>query len=363
MKPGERLVSLRDSGADLHALVPLRKTRPPGAAGVQDAPLLSIRNLRKSFTIKSGGFLKSRRDKRRGGRRRVSFDIRRGECLGLVGESGCGKTSLSKLMMRAMTPDRGSVVFNDGTKEIDVLKLKGEALRAFRPRVQMIFQDPVSSLSPRMTVMNIIREPLEIHGVGTSKEQTERVGALMAAVGLDRRFLNRYPHSFSGGQRQRISIARTLAMNPDLIICDEPVSALDVSVQAQVLNLLKDLKRELGAHLPVHLPQPRRGGLHRRSHRRPGARAHRRDRAASPPVLEARAFLHAGADARRALSRPRPAARPAADRGRQRVGPRQLGSGVPRRRRDPASVQPIDLGDGHVVLARPSVGRRELLAS
>ncbi|RYC32560.1 ABC transporter ATP-binding protein [Lichenibacterium minor] len=358
MKPGERLVALRDSGADLHALVPLRKAGP---AGAQDAPLLSIRNLRKSFTIKSGGFLTSRRDSVVAVDD-VSFDIRRGECLGLVGESGCGKTSLSKLMMRAMTPDRGSVTFNDGTREIDVLKLKGAALRDFRPRVQMIFQDPVSSLSPRMTVMNIIREPLEIHGVGTPKERTERVGALMAAVGLDRRFLNRYPHSFSGGQRQRISIARTLAMNPDLIICDEPVSALDVSVQAQVLNLLKDLKRELGL---TYLFISHNLAVVDYIADRIAVLAHGRIVEIAPRHLLFSRPVHSYTQAlMRAVPYPdldRPldlrliAGGSASDPANWAPEFRDEG--------DPASVGPIDLGDGHVVLARPSVGRRELLAS
>jgi peptide/nickel transport system ATP-binding protein len=176
----------------------------------------------------------------------VSFDIRRGECLGLVGESGSGKTTVSKILMRAVTPSGGSVVFNGRDRSIDVLQAEGDALRMLRAKIQMVFQDPVSSLSPRMTVENILSEPLEIHQRGNAASRLATVKSLMQAIGLDPRFIKRYPHSFSGGQRQRIGIARALALGPELLICDEPVSALDVSVQAQILNLLKDLQKELG---------------------------------------------------------------------------------------------------------------------
>jgi peptide/nickel transport system ATP-binding protein len=243
MEEGERLVALREA-----------RPRPPAAPraashaapSTEVAPLLSVRGLRKTYTTGSRSFFGKGTQQTVLAVDDVSFDIERGECLGLVGESGCGKTTVSKIVMRAVTPDAGAIRFDDGHSQIDVLDLDGEDLRAFRPRVQMIFQDPVSSLSPRMTVMNILREPLVIHDKGSGSEQTARVKTLMEDVGLDVRFLNRYPHSFSGGQRQRIGIARALALDPDLIICDEPVSALDVSVQAQILNLLKDLQAERG---------------------------------------------------------------------------------------------------------------------
>jgi len=175
----------------------------------------------------------------------VSLTIERGECLGLVGESGSGKTTLGKMLLRALSPSSGSVTFNDHGTLLDVFALEGEELSAFRRKVQLIFQDPFGSLDPRMTIFDIISEPLVIHGIGTTSSRREIVRELMNLVGLDVRHLKRYPHSFSGGQRQRIGIARALALRPDLVICDEPVSALDVSVQAQILNLLKDLKRQL----------------------------------------------------------------------------------------------------------------------
>jgi peptide/nickel transport system ATP-binding protein len=242
MKPGERLKALRDVPVNLESLLGHRKPAEKEAPGV----LLSVSNLSKTYG--------TRRQSLFGGEAAtpvravddVSFDIRRGECLGLVGESGCGKTTVSKILMRAVTPDAGSVVFNDGKDVIDVLAVRGAELQTLRSKIQMVFQDPVSSLSPRMTVRNILSEPLEIHGRGNGAERQRKVEALMGAIGLDRHYLSRYPHSFSGGQRQRIGIARALALGPKLVILDEPVSALDVSVQAQILNLLKDLQKELG---------------------------------------------------------------------------------------------------------------------
>jgi peptide/nickel transport system ATP-binding protein len=243
MQEGERLVALREARPRAPATP---KPTPVQQSGGQQAPLLAVRHVTKTYTSHSSRFFGKGTTSTVTAVNDVSFDIERGECLGLVGESGCGKTTLSKVIMRALTPDSGELRFDDGKDCTDILSLQGEDLRRFRPKLQMIFQDPVSSLSPRMTVMNILREPLVIHERGDGAQQKARVMALMDDVGLDRRFLSRYPHSFSGGQRQRIGIARALALDPELIICDEPVSALDVSVQAQILNLLKDLQAERG---------------------------------------------------------------------------------------------------------------------
>ena len=244
MKPGERLISLRDE-SDQQMIAAKAERRPP--EDMPDTPLLAIQSITKSFeTKKSAGWFGSGQADRVKAVDNVSLEIKRGECLGLVGESGCGKTTLSKIIMRALRPDSGQLMYDNGEQRRDLLDLSSSELQKFRTRIQMVFQDPVNSLSPRMTVLNILREPMDIHGIGSRSEQTDRAVELMKAVGLDPRFLNRYPHSFSGGQRQRIGIARALALRPDMIICDEPVSALDVSVQAQILNLLWDLRKELG---------------------------------------------------------------------------------------------------------------------
>ncbi|MBX5049092.1 ABC transporter ATP-binding protein [Rhizobium lentis] len=242
MKPGERLKALRDVPVNLETLVGKKKPLQAEAPGT----LLSVANLSKTYRTRRRSLFGKHEAAVVHAVDDVSFEIRRGECLGLVGESGCGKTTLSKILMRAVTPDGGSVVFNEGKEVIDVLAVKGAELQELRTKIQMVFQDPVSSLSPRMTVRNILSEPLEIHDRGDSAERKRKVEGLMGAIGLDKRYLSRYPHSFSGGQRQRIGIARALALGPKLIILDEPVSALDVSVQAQILNLLKDLQKELG---------------------------------------------------------------------------------------------------------------------
>ncbi|MET0606645.1 MAG: ABC transporter ATP-binding protein [Beijerinckiaceae bacterium] len=241
MADGERLVALREI-----KLAATTKAAAPERAAPSSTPLIDARHLRKTYEWKAGGWFGLGKSERIVAVDDVSFTIGRGECLGLVGESGSGKTTVGNILMRARTADSGSVIYDDGSGPVDVLALHGEALAAFRPRMQMIFQDPVSSLSPRMTVFDIVSEPLIIQNVGDEEQRRDRVTELMALVGLDPRFLNRYPHSFSGGQRQRIGIARALALNPRMMICDEPVSALDVSVQAQILNLLKDLQASLG---------------------------------------------------------------------------------------------------------------------
>ena len=172
----------------------------------------------------------------------VSFHIKRGETLGLVGESGCGKSTTGRAILQLYKPTSGEVFFEGQ----DLTRLKGEQMRRMRRKVQMIFQDPYASLNPRMTVGSIIGEPLEIHGLAKGREKQQRVQELLSVVGLNPYFANRYPHEFSGGQRQRIGIARALAVNPSFIVCDEPISALDVSIQAQIINLLEELQNEFG---------------------------------------------------------------------------------------------------------------------
>jgi len=247
MAPGERLRPLREIKAETGHLLAGSADQADlvrsGAA--QQAPMLSVEGISKTYSIRKAGLLGTQA-RQVAALDDVSFEVRRGECLGLVGESGCGKTTLSKVIMRAVGPDAGRVTFTDDDGPLDVLALQGSALTRFRRKLQFVFQDPFGSLNPRMPVFDIIAEPLVIHGIGTPAWRREMVSELMKLVGLDARHLSRYPHSFSGGQRQRIGIARALALRPPMLICDEPVSALDVSIQAQVLNLLKDLKAKLG---------------------------------------------------------------------------------------------------------------------
>jgi oligopeptide/dipeptide ABC transporter ATP-binding protein len=201
--------------------------------------LLEVKNLKKYFHLRGGffmqnssGIIKAVDD--------ISFSIKKGETFGLVGESGCGKSTTARVILRLISQTSGSVIY-DGT---DLFELDNKQMFKVRRDIQIIFQDPYASLSPRMTIGDIISEPLEIHGIGTKSERIKRVKELLDVVGLNPEHLNRYPHEFSGGQRQRIGIARALALTPRIILCDEPVSALDVSVQAQILNLLADLQKD-----------------------------------------------------------------------------------------------------------------------
>jgi oligopeptide transport system ATP-binding protein len=202
-------------------------------------PLLAVEDLRKEFPVKSGFMIErvTRTVKAVDG---VSFAIPEGHTLGLVGESGSGKSTTGYCVLQLLKPTAGSVRF----KGRELTTLGGGELRRLRRDMQIVFQDPYSSLDPRMTVGDIVSEPLEIHGIGSRRDRRSRVRELLDVVGFNPDFENRYPHEFSGGQRQRIGVARALALNPDLIVCDEPVSALDVSIQAQILNLLKDLQRD-----------------------------------------------------------------------------------------------------------------------
>jgi oligopeptide transport system ATP-binding protein len=215
-----------------------RETR--ASEGKRGRNLVEVENLKVYFPIRAGifktvqGTVKAVDD--------ITFEVRRGETLGLVGESGCGKSTTGRAMIRLREPTEGRVKF-DG---VDLTTLKSQPLRRLRRRMQIIFQDPYGSLDPRMTVGSIISEPLDTHRLAKGEAKRERVAELLKIVGLDPTYVNRYPHEFSGGQRQRIGVARALAVEPEFIVCDEPISALDVSIQAQVLNLLTDLRDRLG---------------------------------------------------------------------------------------------------------------------
>ena len=220
--------------------VPLgQPTAPSSATNGGKEVLISVHDLKKYFPITKGiifqrhvGDIKAVDG--------LTFDIYKGETLGLVGESGCGKSTTGRAILQLQRPTGGEVLY-EGT---DLVKLKGEDMRKMRRNVQMIFQDPYASLNPRMTVGNIVAEPLEVHNIAKGKAAQERVQELLQVVGLNPYFVNRYPHEFSGGQRQRIGVARALAVNPNFIVADEPISALDVSIQAQVINLLEELQEK-----------------------------------------------------------------------------------------------------------------------
>ena len=213
------------------------------ASGATNGTLLEVVDLKKHFPIQRGFF------KVTVGHIRavdgVSLTIKEGETLGLVGESGCGKTTLGRCIVRLYEPTAGSIIFHVDGKSVKVTELEGKELREFRKNMQIVFQDPYASLNPRMTVLEIVGEPLIIHGISSGRELQARVEEMLGFVGLQREHMRRYPHSFSGGQRQRIGIARALVLRPKLVVADEPVSALDVSIQAQTLNLLKGMQKEL----------------------------------------------------------------------------------------------------------------------
>ena len=245
MAAGERLQPLSEASISTEALAAARQQRRRQQQPAAGTPLLKVDNLVRRFQPRSQGLF-GLNPKEFTAVNGVSLSIKRGQIVGLVGESGCGKTTLCKVIMRALTPTSGKVMhYADGANATNIHSLAEQDLMDYRRRVQFIFQDPFGSLNPHMTVLDILTEPLVIHGLGNSGWRRQWIIELMEMVGLDRRFLNRFPHSFSGGQRQRIGIARALAISPEMLVCDEPVSALDVSIQAQILNLLRDLQREL----------------------------------------------------------------------------------------------------------------------
>ena len=211
-----------------------KQEHPNQAAKPEKDVILSVKGLKKHFRLSNGQVVKAVDG--------VTFDVHRGETFGLVGESGCGKSTIGRTLIRLYHATEGSVSFNGE----DVYQLKGKKLKEFNRKMQMIFQDPYASLNPRMTVMDIIAEGIDIHGLAQGEERKQRVMELLKVVGLNEEHANRFPHEFSGGQRQRIGIARALAVNPEFIIADEPISALDVSIQAQVVNLMRKLQKEKG---------------------------------------------------------------------------------------------------------------------
>jgi peptide/nickel transport system ATP-binding protein len=240
MRPGERLKPIREIATSAQEL----GGRPTDRSG---GTLLEVRHLTKRFGLRKHlRWLSSGPEPTVLALSDVSFSIDRGECLGLVGESGSGKTTVSKAITRAVEMDEGEVLFHDGGRPVNLFALGRQQMQQIRRKIQYIFQDPYSSLNPRMTIGSILAEPFAIHDIGSEATRRAACVRLLEMVGLGAEHLNRYPHSFSGGQRQRIGIARALALQPDLVICDEPVSALDVSIQAQILNLLKDLQKEIG---------------------------------------------------------------------------------------------------------------------
>jgi peptide/nickel transport system ATP-binding protein len=241
---GQSAVSVKER-AFLTLLANEQQEPTPTTAPASGEIMLEVRNLRKFFPVKASALGKNHAKIRAVDD--VNFDLRAGETLALVGESGSGKTTVSRCILRAIQPDSGEMVFHTKSgRKLDLAKLKKKQVRPLRDQMQMIFQDPYSSLNPRMTVLDIISEPMLANGVDSRQQRVARVRELLELVGLPQQYMRRYPHAFSGGQRQRIGIARALAMHPRLVVADEPVSALDVSVQAQILNLLLELQQQLG---------------------------------------------------------------------------------------------------------------------
>ena len=350
---GERLTPIREVERSSGGY--LLTGRDPERAVAVDEPLLTVRDLSKTYTVRKSGMLGSKAGAPVRALDGVSFDVRRGECLGLVGESGCGKTTVSKILMRVVEPDAGEAIYHEAGGSFSLFDLEGEALAAFRRRAQYVFQDPVSSLNPRMTVFDIISEPLVIHRIGDRTERAAIVQELMGHVGLDPRFLSRYPHSFSGGQRQRIGIARALALNPELIICDEPVSAPRRLGAGAGPEPAEGPPVGAGADLPVHLPQPRGGRLHGGPHRGDvrgppggGGAARAAVRESDPPV-------HPGAARRGASHGPRGPSRSRCADGRQGLEPGRVAGAVHRDPR-PASGTRRDLSGTYGPRERRAAG-------
>lgn len=348
--------SMKD-GASVKGVGALPATAAPLSVRPSDKPLLSVRHISKSFVTRARKGLLSGPPKAAMAVEGVSFDIRRGETLGLVGESGSGKTTVGKMVVRAISSDTGEIILDGPEGPTDIRLAGGEELNRLRQRVQMVFQDPVSSLSPHMTVGSILTEPLDIHHRGTHESRIDEARALIRAVGLNERDLARYPHSFSGGQRQRIGIARALALGPELIVCDEATSALDVSVQAQVLNLLKDLQRDLGLtylfishnlavvdYMADRIAVMRSGRIVEIAPRdilmRAPVHPYTKSLLAAVPHADLDQPLDFAAIAQGAKARDWPAAF----------------------REDEGVLIPIDLGDGHHVLARENANLSELVA-
>jgi ABC-type dipeptide/oligopeptide/nickel transport system ATPase subunit len=288
-----------------------------------NAPLLKVQNLVKHFPIQGG--LLGRTVDHVHAVDGVSFDLAAGETLGVVGESGCGKSTTGRCILRLIEPTSGEVWF-DGKNVTTANKTE---LRALARDMQIIFQDPYASLNPRMTVGAIVGEALTIHKLAkTAREHEERVVQLLETVGLNADHMRRYPHEFSGGQRQRIGIARALAVSPKLIVCDEAVSALDVSIQAQVINLLEDLREQFNLTLHLHRPRPERGGTHQPPRGRDVPGPHRRDRTGQGAVHRTAPPLHRGAAGGRAHPGPQHQAHARAPAGR-RAQPHPPACGLP----------------------------------